>query len=164
MTLTFVANTCIAHYILNNNLEKINLILNYYCLITQSATFDFSLSCSTCFQFVALSYNINVPLHITGWQSYCVASQLSIHADPEHIEFAVYEKLCKMYKTEICRKVEIVDVLIIFTVERIKCNIYATTSNKARTKNRRICPFINSQNIYNTFLFLFGLKSHPHSV
>ena len=64
-----------------------------------------------------------------------MASQLSINADPERIELAVYEKLSKMYKTKICRKVEMVDVLIIFIVERIKCNIYVTTSHKARTKN-----------------------------
>ena len=63
-----------------------------------------------------------------------MASQLTIHADLQHIELAVYE-FRKMYKTEICRKVAMVDVLIIFTVERVKCNIYATTSNKARTKN-----------------------------
>ena len=71
----------------------------------------------------------------------------------------------KCIKAKICRKVEMVDILIIFTVERIKCNIYVTTSHKARTKNWRIlCPCINSQNIYNTFQFLLGLKSWPHSV
>ena len=116
-------------------MEKINLILHHYCLITQSAMFDLSLSCSTFFQFVALGYNINVPLHKAGWQSHCVESQLSVHADPEHIECAVYEKLCKMYKTKICRKFEMVDVLIIFTVE---CVIKYNNNNNDNNIHRSI--------------------------
>ena len=67
--------------------------------------------CSKTIPHPSLCHGVNVGKHQ-------LASQLSTHWS-EHIEFAVYEKLYKMYKIEIYRKVEMVDNLIIFTVEHV---------------------------------------------